>query len=121
MLFLGTDKYPREDEYTLYLEQHGGESNAFTAHEDTHYFFDVQHAFLAGALDRFAQFFLGPLFTPGATAREQSGPSHPTAQRHRPSRQTPCSEQPFGHAVSSQAARLPAVPAQRVQRPRPLA
>ena len=37
MLFLGTSKYPREDEYTTYLEQHGGESNAFTAHEDTHY------------------------------------------------------------------------------------
>ena len=37
MLFLGTSKYPREDEYTTYLEQHGGESNAFTAHENTHY------------------------------------------------------------------------------------
>ena len=55
MLFLGTDKYPREDEYTSFLEMHGGESNAFTAHEDTHYFFDVHHSQLDGALDRFAQ------------------------------------------------------------------
>jgi hypothetical protein len=58
MLFLGTTKYPREDEYTSYVEQHGGASNAFTAHEDTHYYFDVQHPFLSGSLDRFAQFFL---------------------------------------------------------------
>lgn len=55
MLFLGTEKYPAEHEYTAYLEEHGGESNAFTAHEDTHYYFDVQPAYLQGALDRFAQ------------------------------------------------------------------
>ena len=33
-------------------------------------FFDIQHPFLRGALDRFAQFFLCPLFTEGATDRE---------------------------------------------------
>ena len=70
MLFLGTQKYPSEDEYTTYLEQHGGESNAFTAHEGTHYYFDVQHHALGGALDRFAQFFVEPLFTEDATDRE---------------------------------------------------
>ena len=35
MLFLGTEKYPREDAYQGYLEQHGGSSNAFTQHENT--------------------------------------------------------------------------------------
>ena len=70
MLFLGTEKYPREDAYQNYLEQHGGSSNAFTSHENTTYFFDVQHGFLPGALDRFAQFFLCPLFTDSATERE---------------------------------------------------
>ena len=54
------------------MEEHGGESNAFTAHEHTHYYFDVQWPYLGGALDRFAQFFLCPLFTEGATERELS-------------------------------------------------
>ena len=54
------------------MEEHGGESNAFTAHEHTHYYFDVQWPYLGGALDRFAQFFLCPLFTEGATERKLS-------------------------------------------------
>jgi insulysin len=33
-------------------------------------YFDVQHPFLLGALDRFAQFFLCPLFSESATERE---------------------------------------------------
>ena len=59
-----------QDEYTSYLEEHGGETNAFTAHEDTHYYFDVQWPYLHGVLDRFAQFFVAPLFTESATERE---------------------------------------------------
>ena len=70
MLFLGTEKYPKEDEYQSYLEQHGGGCNAFTAHENTTYYFQIQQPFLRGALDRFAQFFLAPLFTESATFRE---------------------------------------------------
>lgn len=70
MLFLGTEKYPTENAYQSYLEQHGGASNAFTAHENTCFYFDIQHAHLHGALDRFAQFFLAPLFTASATDRE---------------------------------------------------
>lgn len=40
--------------------------------QDTVYFFDVVHDSLAGALDRFSQFFSAPLFTEAATARELS-------------------------------------------------
>ena len=47
-----------------------GECNAFTSHEDTHFFCDVAHGYLRGALDRFAQFFVAPLFTESATERE---------------------------------------------------
>ena len=70
MLFLGTKKYPKEDEYSVYLEQHGGGSNAFTAHENTTYYFSVLQEKLRGAIDRFAQFFLHPLFTESVTKRE---------------------------------------------------
>ncbi|XP_013403642.1 insulin-degrading enzyme [Lingula anatina] len=70
MLFLGTEKYPSENEYNKFLSEHGGSSNAFTSAEHTNYFFDVAPEHLKGAMDRFAQFFLCPLFTASATERE---------------------------------------------------
>merc|ERR1711892_1382369 len=70
MLFLGTEKFPDEDEYSKYLSQHGGSFNAFTSSDHTNYYFDVAPDNLVGALDRFSQFFLCPLFTESATERE---------------------------------------------------
>jgi hypothetical protein len=35
MLFMGTKKYPDENEYNVFLAQHGGSSNAYTDTEDT--------------------------------------------------------------------------------------
>ncbi|WFD32379.1 insulysin [Malassezia sp. CBS 17886] len=70
LLFMGTKKYPRENEYSEYLSSHSGSSNAFTSLENTNYFFDVGHAHFEGALDRFAQFFLEPLFDPSCSERE---------------------------------------------------
>jgi len=72
MLFLGTEKYPKEDEYTSFLGQHGGDSNAFTMGEYTTYYFKVDSKFLDGALDRFAQFFIKPTFTPACVEREMN-------------------------------------------------
>lgn len=70
MLFMGTSKYPDENEYNTYLSSHGGGSNAYTDTEDTNYYFDVNAPHFSGAIDRFAQFFIEPLFTESATERE---------------------------------------------------
>uniref|UniRef100_A0A8D3D1J2 Insulin-degrading enzyme n=1 Tax=Scophthalmus maximus TaxID=52904 RepID=A0A8D3D1J2_SCOMX len=70
MLFLGTKKYPKENEYSQFLSEHAGSSNAFTSGEHTNYYFDVSHEHLEGALDRFAQFFLCPLFDESCKDRE---------------------------------------------------
>ncbi|XP_074640666.1 insulin-degrading enzyme-like [Tubulanus polymorphus] len=70
MLFLGTEKYPGENDYTKFLSENGGSSNAFTSAESTNFYFDVAPDQLANALDRFSQFFLNPLFTSSATERE---------------------------------------------------
>lgn len=80
MLFLGTAKYPDEESYSAYLGEKGGYSNAYTSCENTNYQFQLivpKEARDAGddsplyeALDRFAQFFIAPLFTEGATERE---------------------------------------------------
>lgn len=79
MLFLGTKKYPEEGSYNAFLAENGGHSNAYTAAEDTNYHFDMlvsdrdpDHPAprFKAALDRFAQFFIAPLFTESATDRE---------------------------------------------------
>ncbi|KAI9726090.1 MAG: Insulinase (Peptidase M16) [Chrysothrix sp. TS-e1954] len=86
LLFMGTKKYPKENEYSSYLSNNSGYSNAFTASCDTNYFFEVSaHAGekatngtsgkeekspLHGALDRFAQFFIEPLFLEETLDRE---------------------------------------------------
>ena len=70
MLFLGTRKYPDEGEYGRYLKSRGGAFNAFTAGDHTNYHFEVHREAFEGALDRFAQFFIAPLFNPEFTSRE---------------------------------------------------
>jgi insulysin len=70
LLFMGTEKYPIENSYSQYLSENGGHSNAFTGTEHTNYYFDINSNFLHGALDRFAQFFIAPLFDDSCTERE---------------------------------------------------
>ncbi|KAI2497496.1 hypothetical protein MHU86_16998 [Fragilaria crotonensis] len=80
MLFLGTEKYPDENEYEAFLNQNGGSSNAYTDMEDTNYYFsvtpfeetdsDTTSDALSGGLDRLAQFFIAPLFDSSMVDRE---------------------------------------------------
>jgi insulysin len=70
MLFLGTKKYAAEDAYSGFLSAHGGSDNAETGNDQTTFYFDVQPSSLRDALDRFAQFFISPLFSPSAVSRE---------------------------------------------------
>lgn len=72
MLFLGTEKYPEPGEYQQFIKSHGGSHNAFTAFQDTNYFFDVEAQFLEPALDRFAEQFAAPLFTAELVDRERN-------------------------------------------------
>jgi hypothetical protein len=70
MLFYASEKYPVEDDYSKYIAEHGGSTNAFTSRERTNFYFDVNNSCLDDALDRFAQFFIKPLISPDATLRE---------------------------------------------------
>lgn len=79
MLFLGTEKYPSEDEYEGFLSKHGGSCNAYTDMEDTNYYFSVTtqqddlsetSEGLRGGLDRLAQFFIAPNFEENMVERE---------------------------------------------------
>lgn len=72
MLFLGTEKYPEPGEYQSFISRHGGSHNAYTAYENTNYFFEIQPDFLEPALDRFSQQFVAPLFTADYVQREKN-------------------------------------------------
>lgn len=72
MLFLGTEKYPEIDAYQQYIEQNGGSYNAYTAAENTMYFFDISAEAFEGGLDRLSQFFIAPLFDADFTQREMN-------------------------------------------------
>ena len=71
MLFLGTEKYPEAGAYQRFISEHGGSHNAYTAFDETNYFFDVNVSDLAPALDQFAQFFIAPLFNAEYVGREK--------------------------------------------------
>lgn len=70
MLFLGTKAYPQAGEYQAFLSRNGGNFNAFTAHQQTTYFFDIDNTALVGALQRFAPFFISPTFDAQYVERE---------------------------------------------------
>ena len=75
MLFMGTTKYPQENEYSEFICDNGGCDNAFTAGTDTNYHFENKHFEVSNeafteALDRFAQFYVCPLLSESATERE---------------------------------------------------
>ena len=72
MLFLGTEKFPDVEDYGAYLKSNGGYSNAYTAEDHTNYHFEVYHDAFEGALDRFSQFFISPLFKQEYTEREMN-------------------------------------------------
>ncbi len=70
MLFLGTEKYPSVEEFGEFLQRNGGYNNAYTAPDRTNFHLEIRPAAFEGALDRFAQFFIAPKFTPEFNERE---------------------------------------------------
>ncbi|KAJ2826824.1 metalloprotease [Coemansia sp. 'formosensis'] len=70
MLFMGTEKYPDEDEYKTYISQHSGDYNASTDFFETTFYFDIANNAFEGALDRLASFFTSPLFKKDCVDRE---------------------------------------------------
>ena len=70
LLFMGTDKYPSENEWNDYITKNGGLDNAYTDIDKTVYYFKIKNEALEGALDRFAQFFISPRFNKDSVDRE---------------------------------------------------
>ncbi|BHF59233.1 hypothetical protein SprV_0100219000 [Sparganum proliferum] len=70
MILLGSDKYPEENAYSKFINEHGGFCNAYTSAEETSFVFDLAPEHLGAALDIFATLFVSPRFTEGSIERE---------------------------------------------------
>nr|CAH8862054.1 unnamed protein product [Trichobilharzia regenti] len=70
MVFMGSEKYPTENDFTSYVSQRGGSNNACTGSERTLFHFDVKRKHFASCLDKFANFFISPLLSKDSSDRE---------------------------------------------------
>ncbi|KAF4685801.1 hypothetical protein FOZ60_006075 [Perkinsus olseni] len=70
MLFMGSKKYPGENEFETYLSKNGGYSNAYTELEYTCYYFECTVSGFEKAVDMFSGFFTNPLMNPDSSERE---------------------------------------------------
>ena len=61
MLFLGSKKYPVINEYSQFMSQNGGYTNAYTAQDATVYGFEVNDNVFGEALDRLGDVMHAPL------------------------------------------------------------
>ncbi|KAK0085743.1 hypothetical protein PV325_004480 [Microctonus aethiopoides] len=71
MVFMGSKKYPDENDFDAFIRKRGGSDNASTECEQTTFYFEIDEKYLLGALDRFAQFFISPLMYRDAISRER--------------------------------------------------
>lgn len=70
LLFMGSEKYPNENEYSSYVSENGGYTNAYTSSTYTNYLFQIDSTKLYKALDMFSQMFISPLLGESAVERE---------------------------------------------------
>lgn len=70
LLFLGTKKYPDEASFDTMMSKHDGSNNAFTEQERTVFYNEISHSGFDEGMDRFAQFFISPLFKQELVGRE---------------------------------------------------
>jgi len=71
MLFLGTKNFPDGSEYQKFINQHGGNHNAWTGTEHTCFFFDIAATHFSPALERFSEFFIAPLLSDDFVVKER--------------------------------------------------
>ena len=71
MVFMGSKKFPGENEFESFIARNGGYDNAHTDCETTVFWFESPRRHFHEGLDRFAQFFIAPLMKKEAMQRER--------------------------------------------------
>lgn len=70
MIFMGSKKYPLENELDEFITKNGGNSNAWTENEYTAFYFEIVEKSLIGAIDIFSQLFVSPLILKNSMQKE---------------------------------------------------
>lgn len=63
MLFMGSRKFPRHNEYSEFISLNSGMDNAWTSDEETNYYFEVANSTFFEGVERLADFFIEALLT----------------------------------------------------------
>jgi len=63
MLFMGSEKYPRHNEYSEFMSLNSGMDNAYTSDEETNYYFEIATNKFAEGVERISDFFVKALLT----------------------------------------------------------
>lgn len=61
LLFMGSEKYPEQNDYHSYIQINGGHDNAFTADTMTCYYLALETSFLKKGIEMLSWFFRAPL------------------------------------------------------------
>ena len=61
LLFMGSEKFPEQNDYHSYIQINGGYDNAFTADNYTCYYLSIETSFLKKAIEILSWFFRKPL------------------------------------------------------------
>lgn len=70
MLFLGSEKFPIEDDYSKFVEANGGYPNASTSFANTIYYFDIIENEFEGAIEQLAAMADAPILSRNSVERE---------------------------------------------------
>lgn len=70
MLFLGSEKFPTEDEFAKLIQSNGGETNATTSFSETTYSFDIIEDEFENAFEQFAAMATAPILSRDGVDRE---------------------------------------------------
>uniref|UniRef100_A0A6P7GKF8 Nardilysin-like n=1 Tax=Diabrotica virgifera virgifera TaxID=50390 RepID=A0A6P7GKF8_DIAVI len=71
MVFMGSEKFPTENDFDSFIRKGGGSTNAWTEYESTSFYFECLEKHLPEALDKWSQFFIAPLLKKEALTRER--------------------------------------------------
>lgn len=63
MLFMGSRKFPKHNEYSEFMSLNSGMDNAFTSDEETNYYFEIANNKFPEAVERITDFFIEALLT----------------------------------------------------------
>ncbi|EJW01282.1 hypothetical protein EDEG_00527 [Edhazardia aedis USNM 41457] len=70
MLFMGTSKFPQENDFNEFLQSYNGYTNAYTAYDMTVYYYEVMCSAFRDSCLKFCEFFKTPLFLKDSVERE---------------------------------------------------